>query len=111
MGCRPLGIIAVQWHPCSCLVNQYDGSYANWTQLFGQIVAFETLLPDQCWIIIFKETDVILMQQLKFVCWHYFSCNWVFDRVEANLIHEIEKFMAKFTIGICKGQFWNQSEI
>ena len=51
------------------------------------------------------------MQQLKFVCWHYFSCNWVFDRVEANLIHEIEKFMAKFTIGICKGQFWNQSEI
>jgi len=51
------------------------------------------------------------MQQLKFVCWHNFSCNQVFDRVEANLIHEFEKFMAKFTTGICKEGFLNQSEI
>lgn len=39
------------------------------------------------------------MQQLNFVCIHYFSHNQVFDRVEANLINEIEKFMVNFTTG------------
>lgn len=50
------------------------------------------------------------MQQLKFVCCHYISSSQVFDRVEANLILEYEKYLAKLTTGICKERFLNQSE-